>query len=133
MWFLLQSAGGSAQQEPALGDSSFNAGLHSSSEARKPRLFLLLLVIPLLASARRNANNLLGLFRQLRSFPLFRSFVGSHISAFHCCKSQSHERVSQSMISLNGYGRFRAYPCVDERACADGLLACALRCTCGDR
>ena len=57
-------------------------------------------------------------FRQLRSFSLFRSFVGNHISAFNCCKSQSRERVSQSTISLKGYGRFRAYPCVDESALA---------------
>jgi len=49
---------------------------------------------------------------------LFRSFVGSHISAFNFCKSQFRERVSQSTISLKGYGRFRAYPCVDERAFA---------------
>jgi len=33
---------------------------------------------------------------------LFRSFVGDHISAFHFCKSQFRERVSQSMISLRG-------------------------------
>jgi len=49
---------------------------------------------------------------------LFRSSVGSHISAFNFCKSQFRERVSQSMISLKGYGRFRAYPCVDESALA---------------
>ena len=35
---------------------------------------------------------------------LFRSFVGSHISAFNFCKSQFRERVSQSTISLKGYG-----------------------------
>src|SRR5215467_11139041 len=29
---------------------------------------------------------------------LFRSFVGSHISAFNFCKSQSRERVSPSMF-----------------------------------
>jgi hypothetical protein len=33
---------------------------------------------------------------------LFRSFAGSHISAFNFCKSQSRERVSQSMFSLRG-------------------------------
>ena len=46
--------------------------------------------------------SLVFLFRQLRSFRCFRSFVGSHISAFKFCKSQSRERVSQSMISLKG-------------------------------
>jgi hypothetical protein len=49
---------------------------------------------------------------------LFRSFVGSHIFAFKFCRSQFRERVSQSTISLKGYGRFRAYPCVDESALA---------------
>jgi hypothetical protein len=53
---------------------------------------------------------------------LFRSFVGSHISAFNCCKSQFRERVSQSMLSLLGYGRFRAYPCVDERVWRSSCL-----------
>jgi len=37
---------------------------------------------------------LVFLFRQLRSFRCFRSLVGSHISAFNFCKSQSRERVS---------------------------------------
>jgi hypothetical protein len=64
---------------------------------------------------------------------LFRSFVGSHISAFNCCKSQSRERVSQSTISLKGYGRFRAYPCVDERVLTACTLAGAFGFGCGSR
>jgi hypothetical protein len=69
------------------------------------------------------SRKFLGL--SLSSAPLvhcFRSFVGSHISAFNCCKSQFRERVLQSIFSLQGYGRFRAYPRVDERVSA----ACAL-------
>ena len=44
-------------------------------------------------------------------FPLIRR---NHISAFNRCMSQFRKRVSQSTDSLKGYGRFRAYPCVDE-------------------
>ena len=73
------------------------------------------------------------LFRQLRSFRCFRSFVGSHISAFNFCKSQSRERVSQSMFSLKGYGRFRAYPCVDEIVFAACALAETFGFGCGSR
>ena len=39
---------------------------------------------------------------------------------------------NQSSASM-GYGRFRAYPCVGERACADCPLARALGCACGVR
>lgn len=55
--------------------------------------------VPLTSSRR---SSLGCLFRQLRSFRCFRSSVGSHISAFNCCKSQSRQRVSQSIFSLQG-------------------------------
>jgi hypothetical protein len=49
-------------------------------------------------------------FRQLRSYRSSDLFVGSHISAFSFCTSQFRERVSQSKISLKGYGRVPRLP-----------------------
>ena len=74
------------------------------------------------------------LFRQLRSFRCFRSFVGSHISAFNFCKSQiPRTGVAIKLQPQKGYGRFRAYPCVDERACAACAWAGAFGFGCGSR
>jgi hypothetical protein len=74
--------------------------------------------VPLLRILLSNSSSLSMLLSSAPLVSLFRSFVGSHISAFNLCKSQFRERVSQSTISLKGYGRFRAYPCVDERVFA---------------
>ena len=81
-----------ARPWPALSHFSVSARLNSSL----PDSFFL----PVFCSLCVNRRSLVFLFRQLRSFRCFRSFVGSHISAFNFCKSQSRERVSQSNISL---------------------------------
>lgn len=77
-----------------------------------------------LSSLFTQQTSLLSLSFVCSARSLFRSFLGSHISAFNCCKSQFRERVSQSIFSLLGYGQFRAYPCVDKES---GAVRAGLR------